>query len=211
MYTLPVACSRWPVAVADAPALTLIAAGGTHTCGLDANAFAYCWGANHFGQLGTGSRSEQPLRPTPVAQGYVFQSLTAGGNHTCGLTTEGRIVCWGQNNEGQLGNGSGGLYQWSTPVAVAVDVTFRAVSAGTEHTCGLSVDGLTYCWGANASGQLGDGSHERRLVPTPTAGGVTFATVSAGSTNTCGLATDGLVYCWDTGWGATPVPVARQR
>jgi len=80
-----------------------------------------------------------------------------------------------------------------TPPAVGNVV---AISAGGSHTCALRVDGKAFCWGSNTAGQLGDGTQEDRLNPTPVSGGLTFAEISAGYDQTCGVTSGSQVYCW---------------
>lgn len=79
-----------------------------------------------------------------------------------------------------------------TPPAIVPE----SISAGTGFTCGLTETGTAYCWGENASGELGDGTTTDRLTPTPVGGGLTFASVSAGGSHACGLRADGTAYCW---------------
>jgi alpha-tubulin suppressor-like RCC1 family protein len=77
-----------------------------------------------------------------------------------------------------------------------VALSFRQVSAGGLHTCGVAEDGRTYCWGFGASGQLGNGSTEERDAPVAVIGGLSFRQVSAGNDFTCGVTTDDRGYCW---------------
>jgi alpha-tubulin suppressor-like RCC1 family protein len=81
-------------------------------------------------------------------------------------------------------------------VAVTGGLTFRSVSAGRVHTCGLSTAGTAHCWGFNRDGQLGDGTTTASATPRPVSGGLTFASIEAGGTHTCELTTVGAAYCW---------------
>src|SRR5881628_1100886 len=81
-----------------------------------------------------------------------FKSVTAGATHTCALTANGRAYCWGGNSEGQLGTGAQGnsaTPRSLVPVPVTGGLTFRAVSAGGDHACGITDDLTAYCWGSN--------------------------------------------------------------
>src|SRR2546425_7819958 len=88
----------------------------------------------------------------------------------------------------------------STPVAVAGGLTFADVSVGSNHTCGVASAGVTYCWGSNISGQLGDGTNgtttPQRSIPGAVTGGLTFSAVSDGGNHTCGVTPAGAAYCW---------------
>jgi alpha-tubulin suppressor-like RCC1 family protein len=169
-----------------------VSAGGGHTCAVTALGTAYCWGANHSGQLGDGSTVER-VTPVPVAGSLGFASVAAGFSHTCGVTSGGAAYCWGENEDGQLGDGT--TDDRSSPVPVAGGVSFAAVSTGFAHTCGVTAAGAAYCWGANG-GWLGDGTTTRRLTPTPVSGGLSFAAVSAGLLHSCGVTFARAAYCW---------------
>jgi alpha-tubulin suppressor-like RCC1 family protein len=200
-----------PVRVASTSTLvrSTMAAGGYHTCGLDAAGAAYCWGYNGYGQLGNatglGSATANPT-PVPVGGGVAFASLTAGAYHTCGLTAAGTAYCWGSNFTGQLGNttNSGVLdgtdSRNPTPLLVDGNLTFAVLEAGGDHTCGITPQGAMYCWGNNRLGQLGTTTNNGVSLPNPTPtavpGGLVFRAVGAGTDHTCGVAISGLVYCW---------------
>jgi alpha-tubulin suppressor-like RCC1 family protein len=83
--------------------------------------------------------------------------------------------------------------------ATAAALSFRQVSAGELHTCGLATSGLAYCWGANGSGQLGDGTTAGRWRPVAVKGGHHFVQISAGSEHTCAVTSDNHAYCWGSG------------
>ena len=182
------------ITVAAPITLGSVSAGLAHSCGVTPTGAAYCWGANASGTLGDGSTTSS-LVPVAVTGGLTFSAVTAGEFHTCGLSSNGAAYCWGSNDHGQLGNGSSAAFS-SAPVAVAGGLTFSAVSAGVDHTCGVSVSGLAYCWGWGSYAQVGDGSRTDSPVPMAVTGGLTFSAVSAGFTHTCAVTTDGHAYCW---------------
>ena len=185
-----------------------VTAGGFHTCGLTASGAANCWGLNNVGQLGfgtgggqgpedcggypyPGAAAECSTVPVGVSGGLTFASLSAGGFHTCGLTTSGAAYCWGI---GQLDLGQGNSANDSVPGVVSGGLTFSSVSAGGGgRTCGLTTSGAAYCWGY---GQPSNGSTYESHVPLAVSGGLTFASLSAGGAHTCGLTTGGAAFCW---------------
>ena len=146
-------------------------AGALHTCGLANDGKAYCWGRNLDYQLGTGSnsRGDYPL-PQPVWSDLDFSSVNAGGRHTCAVNTGGEAYCWGDGGSGRLGTGSATTLNSSAPKEVIGGLVFERMTTGGMHTCGLTTDGQAYCWGANATGQLGSGSDgESHSTPQPVA------------------------------------------
>jgi alpha-tubulin suppressor-like RCC1 family protein len=140
----------------------------------------------------TAPASAPALAPAATATLMVRQ-VNAGESHSCAVTTDNRAYCWGYNANGQIGNGTTSLVR-TTPALVAGGLSFRQISAGYYHTCGVTTDNRAYCWGEG--GYLGDGTLMRRLRPVPVAGGLSFRQVSAGTQHTCGVTTDDRVYCW---------------
>jgi alpha-tubulin suppressor-like RCC1 family protein len=160
--------SRHPVPelVAGGLHFRSIDAGNTHTCAVATNSAAYCWGANAFRQLGTGSESERRT-PGLVTGNHPFSTVSVGTNHTCGLDVDGFLWCWGSNGAAQLaatptesciyGPGpSDNLPCTSTPLLVA-GMVFQKVSVGGFHTCAIHWEGGAFCWGGNTQGQIGNG------------------------------------------------------
>jgi alpha-tubulin suppressor-like RCC1 family protein len=183
---------------AAAFSLADVSVGAHHTCGVAQDGAAYCWGWNFYGQLGQGYTSgQEELFGTPlrVQGGEPFLAVSGGSYHTCALTPEGRAWCWGGNMSGQLGHGivGGGTPK---PAPVEGNATYRSVSGGGDHTCALRTDGVAVCWGANAWGQVGNGSPNDVGTPTPVVGSTTFSTVRAGLFHTCALDGQGAAYCW---------------
>ena len=182
--------------------LASVNAGHGHTCGITTGATTYCWGNNSAGQLGGGSTKNRSRVPLTVSGGLTFASLSAGGIHTCAVTTSGTGYCWGFGAQGQLGgvapDGCGSLLERCsrTPLAVSGNISFTSISAGRLHTCAVTTSSTAYCWGQNFRGALGDGTTTERRTPVLVLGGLTFQAVSAGDSYTCGIAIDGGAYCW---------------
>jgi alpha-tubulin suppressor-like RCC1 family protein len=170
-----------------------LAVGYLHTCGVTTDNRAYCWGWNAHGQAGDGTTTTRLPRPTAVSTGLHFLEVSGGVGHTCGLSTDHRIYCWGRNDDGQLGDGT--TIPRRRPVPVASALFFRQVRAGFDHTCGLTTDKRAYCWGRNTSGELGTGRGSA-LRPAAVAGGLRFFQISAGNSYSCGKTTDYRGFCW---------------
>lgn len=104
-------CSLDPMQVSGGHTFTEISMTWHTVCALDEAGKAWCWGDNEFGQLGSGVPDELAAEPQPVLGGHTFVQLAAGRRHTCGLTSEGAIYCWGMNEAGQIGVGRFSPYE----------------------------------------------------------------------------------------------------
>jgi alpha-tubulin suppressor-like RCC1 family protein len=174
-----------------------VSAGGDHTCGVTTNDRAYCWGSNVLGQLGDGTTTARN-RPTAVLGGLSFRHVSVGPEHSCGVTTDERAFCWGRNDRGQLGDGT--TANRLTPGVVASGRRFRQVRAGGAYTCAINPLRVAFCWGENAAGSLGDGTTIRRLTPVRVLGGLHWRELSGGGNgHICGVTTDDRAYCWGLG------------
>jgi alpha-tubulin suppressor-like RCC1 family protein len=201
----PVAGPVWRFSTAGLPSsrATAITAGGGHTCALTDRGGVRCWGANGGGQVGDGT-TDPHLVPVDVpGLGSGVKAISAGGEHTCILTADGGVRCWGYNAKGQLGDGTQIMRTAAVEVG-GLGSGVTAIAAGRNHTCALTDGGGVKCWGDNLSGQLGDGTQVTRTAPVDVVGlsrGVTA--IAAGGGHTCALTGSGGVKCWGSNtWGA---------
>jgi hypothetical protein len=193
-----------------------VAAGEGFTCAILDDGRVRCWGANDRGQLGDGSTTFRPVpadvRGLPAAPARAV-ALAAGYAHACAVVVPGgQVWCWGDDTTGQLGPGGAGPF--STAPVLVTGITGVAAPAGPSapppiaagggvagtppsvfgHTCAVGAAGLA-CWGANGSGQLGDGTTAGSATPRSVPGIGAAGTVAAGESHTCAAA-GGQLRCW---------------
>jgi len=197
-----------PVSVSRvlSPVVALVA-GGFHTCALTTHQL-WCWGHNGYGQVGDGFITTYRLTPVVASEQLEnIESVGAGLFHTCGVVRGNNLKCWGDNAEGQIGNGKTTVMttiERYTPIDVnGLASGVSALAAGTWHTCALTIQGGVKCWGANTDGQLGEGSALKQLTPVEVAGVTTGVTaIASGAWYNCALLATGSVKCWGSNyWG----------
>lgn len=184
-----------------------LSVGLEHACGIAPAGAAFCWGSNDRGQIGGPVLDDLcteliggPCSMTPAIVGAadttwavpsdshyaggVFESVSAGGKHSCGIRHDGHAMCWGAGSSGQLGNGS--FVDASAPFTVVNAPTFTSVHAGGDYTCALTPVGEVFCWGASYGGEA-----------TKISGALEFTMISSGWGHACGVTRpEGAIYCW---------------
>jgi alpha-tubulin suppressor-like RCC1 family protein len=194
-----------------------------HACGVTyPDDRAFCWGWNRSGQLGIGNNTGPQVnvggpyssKPLAVLRGFTYRHVTVGQEHSCGVTTDYRIFCWGRIYFDNLGDA--GSWLKLTPVMVSGNQQYWQVDAGVVHTCAVTLGNRAFCWGHGFEGEMGNGSQSSNRYPKPVLGGISFRRVSLGDTFTCAETPTNRVYCWGSGrrfgdgrrGSLTPVAVA---
>lgn len=185
--------------------------GTDFSCGVANLGRGYCWGMGERQRLGVQADSlchgtiapvdtACSISPRRFAPAVTFASVSVGGTSACGIGSDSYVYCWGEPDLGQLGDGKRGTPVSDFVVRATVNsVRFKSVTVGGAHACAISTTDTAYCWGADASGQLGDARRINSTTPIPLAVGFeTFkwSRLSAGESHTCGVSTSGSAYCW---------------
>jgi hypothetical protein len=188
--------------------VTQIATSDHHSLALTSDGKVYGWGWNIQGQLGDGSTTNISIPVavdmTGVLAGKTATHVATSYYHSLALTSDGKVYGWGENNYGQLGDGS--TTTRHTPTAVDMTgalagKTVTRVAANSDHSLALTSDGKVYGWGYNNYGQLGDGLTTDNPVPTAVdmtgaLAGKTVTQIAAGYYHSLALTSDGKVYSW---------------
>ena len=167
--------------------LVEITTGEDHSCAIDEDGTAWCWGDDTHGQLGapglTGSSATPVQVSTQSGMTDPVVDIAAGGDTTCAATATGKAYCWGQGDHGEVGDGDG--VDRAEPVEVSTGGTVRQVAVGEARSCAVDASAAAFCWGED----LG-------VTPVEVAGGVRFSEVSAGGGHFCGLDKQQNAHCW---------------
>jgi alpha-tubulin suppressor-like RCC1 family protein len=193
-----------------------LATGQDATCGLAPLGRTFCFGKAPligiardtlcFDQSASGASTASPctLVGLQIASSVQLTALAVGDSVACGIATGGSLYCWGDQTYGAVGNGVSKPGTSALPVPVtgplAQAATFTQVIAGSAHACGLVAGGQAYCWGKDASLQLGGGdgiiANSSTPIPIFPSYGYTFRALAAGRGHTCGIRSDGATLCW---------------
>jgi alpha-tubulin suppressor-like RCC1 family protein len=186
-----------PVPVGGAlTAAAQVTAGAFHVCALAyGSGEIYCWGEDQYGQLGDAStaNSSEPRLVSGVSDASAV-AAGMGGYSTCAIRAGGTVYCWGQNQYGQLGNGT--TTQATTPTQVQGISGALAITGGERQFCALLGDGTLRCWGNNQWGQLGNGTTTNSAKPVKVNGITKAVAIAAGYHSACALLASGTVDCW---------------
>ena len=176
---------------------TKVAAGRWHTCALVQGGRVACWGGNGAGQLGGGSSIPSSGSPTLVQGITGATDVGAGKEHSCALTSDGNVSCWGFGGDGEMGNGK--LQSSPLPVQVASVAGASTLGVGVHAACAGVKGGAVWCWGgANTSGSFGKGTRAQIATPAAVAGVSAADELTVGERHACARV-GGNAYCWGQG------------
>ncbi len=164
----------------------------THTCAIDTTGSLWCWGQPTYGVFGVDLAADVTT-PLEVDASGGWTAISAGDVTTCGIH-DGIVVCSGEDQFGQLGDG--GSFQ---PAPVAMDAGWAALAGGFEQMCGLELDGTVWCWGNSGHGVFGSAANDK--VPIEVSAATWSAPFVAGNANVCATSA-GEWWCW----GSLPAP-----
>lgn len=186
---------RWEPTLVPLPPASEVSTRHGHTCALLRDGQLWCWGANLEGQLGLGDNFPGTDRPTPqrVSDRIGFNAVATGQGHTCAISQERAMYCWGRNSSDHLGLGPDAEIQYRTPQRVGNDNNWLSLAAGQETTCALRDDHSLWCWGLDFETQ--------QNVDHPTQRGeqLDFGLVRVDAFHLCALKLDGALWCQGRG------------
>lgn len=187
LTTLPVTGKTWRA----------ISVGDKHNLALRTDGLIYSWGDNSKGQLGQASPGNTALATNITQLGASptnALAIAAGANHSLAILTDHTLWAWGDNTDGQLGDGTG--VTTSVGVQVGTDTNWFAVAGGGRHTLAIKLDRTLWAWGANDYGQLGNGGTTNATTPTQIGTATNWVAVSAGKDHSLAIDAGGKLWIW---------------
>ncbi len=167
----------------------------SYTLAIKQDGSLWSWGFGFYGVLGQGSFSSSLTNPTRVETASDWALVAAGPQHVHGIKKNGTLWSWGNNSNGNLGNGS---TSWAfTPIQIGTANDWQSVAAGSGHSLAIRADGSLWAWGSNSYGQLGDGSTAlTRTTPVRIGTSDQWESVSAGARHSLALMEDKSLHAW---------------
>ncbi len=181
----PLVCANWP---------SRMAGGRQHSLALTEDGRGWSWGSNSNGQLGLGVPAPFVSIPKPIPQLDRLIAVAAGEFHSLAVRDDGTAWAWGENGDGQLGDGSG--FDKDSPVQVSSLTGVVAVAAGSGHSLALDKNRAVWAWGRNDWGQLGDGTWLPRFSPVRVSGLTDVIAIAAGHSHSLAVRGDGTAWAW---------------
>ncbi|MGM7684313.1 RCC1 domain-containing protein [Cytobacillus sp. Hm23] len=180
-----------------------VVTGMSHTIALASDGTVFTWGNNQDGQLGDGNSGWGTNQLSPVAitfpRGVTIKQVAAGGSHTIALASDGTVFTWGDNRQGELGDGNSG---WGTNQLSPTTITFprgatiEQIAARSGQSMALASDGTVFTWGMISKGNWVGSDTQASPTAIPFPGGATIEQIEAGASHKIAIASDGTVFTW---------------
>jgi len=189
-------CAPSPVQIGTATNWQEVAAGHSNTIALKSDGTLWAWGSNSDGQLGRGSSDSLTTNNVPVQIGTVttWTGIVAGAYHTLAKRADGTLWAWGDNSNGQVGNGS--TTDVTSPFQLGAATNWNVITASFYASAATRSDGTLWTWGRNFEGQLGDGTLVQRSSPGQLGTGTNWQSVQGGYFHFLATKTDGSLWSW---------------
>lgn len=189
--------SAVPLDIAGITTAVQLAAGEDFACARLLSGEVVCWGDNDNRQLGRGGTGTTDSElPAPVIGVTGAIALAAGGDHACAIVSLGATLCWGDNDNGQLGLGGTSTTDVSVGTAPMGLPSAVELAAGLNHTCAITTSRDVWCWGDNGLGQMGDGTTIDQRAPVRVIGTNPADLLTAGTNFVCSVTVLGAATCW---------------
>ncbi|AZB10810.1 T9SS C-terminal target domain-containing protein [Chryseobacterium sp. G0162] len=188
-----------PMQIGTANNWSKVVTGDSFTVALKTDGTLWAWGSNFWGQLGDGTTIDK-LSPIQIGTATNWKSISAGSSsaNMVALKTDGTLWAWGNNQYGQLGDGT--TIGRNVPTKIGTATNWVTIGSGDVFTFAIKSNGTLWAWGYNANGQLGDGTTTNRNVPTQIGTGTNWKTVDGGNTHTAAVKTDGTLWAWGSNY-----------
>jgi alpha-tubulin suppressor-like RCC1 family protein len=183
-----------PVMVSGLTDVVTLSAGWQHVIAVKTDGTVWSWGEGSYGQMGNNTTEGINMVPVQVPGLTGVSAVAAGDHYSVALKSDGTVWAWGQNNNGQLGNGTTTTAR--TPVQVPGLSGVVQIAAGSSHTLAMKSDGTVWAWGNGNAGRLGNGSVESSSVPVKTLLSGACSQIAAGGLHSIALKEDGSAWSW---------------
>lgn len=181
-----------PMVVPGLRGAVSIAAADDHFCAALTSGEVKCFGSNRYGELGTGSKGGAAMAPVEVTGVAGAVEVGVGNEHSCARTADGKVMCWGGNDDGQVGDGT--KVATPTPKTVPLAQPALQLAAGEDNSCVVVADSTVQCWGESLFDMLG--GREEGTKPQPIALTAKVTAVAIGDDFACARTQAGGVHCW---------------
>ena len=195
-----ISCACLPIRVCSGSLFCKITGGNGNVAAIRQDGIVFTWGTGIFGQIGNGTSPSCQLTPVQICCGFCFTDICSGAYHVLALRNNGVIYGWGQNCEGQLGNGTL-TASYNLPIiaggSLSSNCCFNRISSGFSHSLALTRNGNIYSWGSNSCGELGNNSTTRASSPVlAVTSGNLFCAISGGVYHSLAIRCDLRMYGW---------------